>query len=72
MYPIRSINNFFERILNMHALTKHEVLAVSGGDEAVSDIPFPTDGDYTPPPYIHAYDPLPPVRRQPVSRNPLP
>jgi hypothetical protein len=34
----------------MHALTKHEVLLVSGGDETVSDIPFPTDGDYTPPP----------------------
>jgi hypothetical protein len=49
----------------MHALTKHEVLAVSGGDETVSDIPFPVDGDYTPPPYIHAYDPLPPIRRGP-------
>lgn len=56
----------------MHKLTKHEVLAVSGGDETVSDIPIPTDGDYTPPPYIPAYDPLPPVRRQPVPRNPLP
>jgi hypothetical protein len=65
-------HNFIERIFNMHALTKHEVLSVSGGDETVSDIPFPVDGDHTPPPYIHAYDPLPPVRRPNGSRNPLP
>jgi hypothetical protein len=56
----------------MHALTKHEVLAVSGGDDAVDGILLPVDGDCALPPYIHAYDPLPPIRRQPVSRNPLP
>jgi hypothetical protein len=57
----------------MHALTKHEVLLVSGGDETVVNIPFPLDGDPVLPPYIHYQDdPLPPIRRQPVSRNPLP
>jgi hypothetical protein len=56
----------------MHALTKHEVLAVSGGDDTVDGIPYPTDGDCTLPPYIHAYDPLPPIRRPNGSRNPLP
>ena len=57
----------------MHALTKHEVLLVSGGDDTVDGIPFPLDGDPVLPPYIHYQeDPLPPVRRQRVSSNPLP
>lgn len=49
----------------MHALTKDEVLVVSGGDEAVDSIPYPVDGDCALPPYIPTYDPLPPFRRGP-------
>ncbi len=49
----------------MQTLTKQEVMAVSGGGETVSDIPYPVDGDCALPPYINAYDPLPPIRQRP-------
>jgi hypothetical protein len=63
------------RNIAMKTLNKNEILSVSGGEDIASEIPYPRDGDPTLPPYIHyAEDPLVPVpiRRQPVSRNPLP
>jgi hypothetical protein len=66
------IQHFIERIFNMHALTQHEVLAVSGGeDEALLEPHYYSD-PFIPPALRHPADPLPPVRREPVSRNPLP
>jgi hypothetical protein len=56
----------------MHALTKHEVLAVSGGEgEALLEPHYYSD-PFIPPALRNPIDPLPPIRREPTSRNPLP
>lgn len=56
----------------MHALITHEVSSVSGGEGEAFPEPHYYSDPFLPPSLRNPEDPLPPVRRQPASRNPLP
>jgi hypothetical protein len=56
----------------MHALTKSEILSVSGGEGEELLEPHYYSDPFIPPALRNPTDPLPPIRREPASRNPLP